>query len=113
MADPKTNADPKAAMAAAVEAADNFKGEVIDVEFDGYKFQADSALLDDVEIVDLIERIESGKSLKAVVEFLTYLIGKDGYEKMKQFFVERDGRFKLTKLSRVYYAIFEKFDPKG
>lgn len=106
------NKDPKQAMADAVAAADNFKGEKLDIEYDGYKFVVDSALLDDVEIVDLIERIEAGKSLKATVEFLYYLIGKDGYEQMKAYFVKRDGRFKLTKLTRVYYAIFEKFDPK-
>lgn len=110
--DAPKNEDPKAAMAAAVEAAEQFKGERLDVEYDGYKFVVDSALLDDVEIVDLIERIESGKSLKATVEFLNYLIGKDGYEKMKAYFVQRDGRFKLTALTRIYYAIFEKFDPK-
>lgn len=110
--DTEENKDPKQAMADAVAAADNFKGEKLDIEYDGYKFTVDSALLDDVEIVDLIERIEAGKSLKATVEFLYYLIGKDGYEQMKAFFVKRDGRFKLTKLTRIYYAIFEKFDPK-
>lgn len=110
---PTENKDPKAAMAAAVEAAENFKGEQTEIEFDGYKFTVDTAMLDDVEIVDLIERIEAGKSLKATVEFLHYLIGVDGYEKMKAFFVKRDGRFKLTALTRIYYAIFEKFDPKG
>lgn len=103
---------PKQAMAEAVEAAENFKGEKLEIDYDGYQFTVDSALLDDVEIVDLIERIEAGKSLKATVEFLYYLIGKDGYEKMKAHFVKRDGRFKLTKLTRIYYAIFEKFDPK-
>lgn len=112
MATDTPNEDPKAAMEAAVKAADEFKGEKLDIEYDGYKFVVDSALLDDVEIVDLIERIEAGKSLKATVEFLHYLIGKQGYEDMKAFFVKRDGRFKLTKLTRVYYAIFEKFDPK-
>lgn len=115
MADPQANEPTETAresMAKAVEAAENFKGEKLDIEYDGYKFTVDSALLDDVEIVDLIERIEAGKSLKATVEFLYYLIGQDGYEKMKAFFVKRDGRFKLTKLTRIYYAIFEKFDPK-
>lgn len=112
MADPKTNADAKAEMQAAVEAADNFKGERLDVEYDGYKFVVDTGLLDDVGIVDLIDRIERGKSLKAVVEFLHYLVGNEGYEQMEAYFVKKDGRFKLTKLSRVYYAIFEQFDPK-
>lgn len=112
MADPTNKTTAKEDMAAAVEAADNFKGEKLDVEFDGYKFTVDTGLLDDVGIVDLIDRIETGKSLKAVVEFLHYLVGEDGYKEMEAFFVKRDGRFKLTKLSRVYYAIFEKFDPK-
>lgn len=108
-----TSADAKQQMADAVAAAEQFKGEKTEVEYDGYTFEVDTAMLDDVKIVDLIERIEAGKSLKATVEFLHYLIGKDGYEKMEQFFVKRDGRFKLTVLTRIYYAIFEKFDPKG
>jgi hypothetical protein len=99
------------ALAAAKNA--KFEGEKIEIDYEGYKFTVDTDLLDNVEIVDLIERIEGGKSLKAVVEFLYYLIGKDGYEKMQAYFVEKEGRFKLTRLSRVYYAIFEKFDPKG
>ena len=107
------NKDPKQAMADAVAAAENFKGEKTEVTYDGYTFEVDTAMLDDVEIVDLIERIEAGKSLKATVEFLHYLIGVDGYEKMKAFYIKRDGRFKLTVLTRIYYAIFEKFDPKG
>jgi hypothetical protein len=112
MAD-NTAAQPKEDVAAAIQAAEDFKGEVIDVEYDGYNFQVNTALLDDVDIIPLIERIEEKHSLSATVEFLHYLIGKDGFDKMKAFFVKRDGRFKMSKMARIYYVIFEKFDPKG
>lgn len=109
----KTAAAPRENIAAAIQTAEDFKGEQIDIEFDGYKFKVDTALLDDVDIIPLIESIEVKHSLSATVEFLHYLIGKDGYNEMKAFFVNRDGRFKMSKMARVYYVIFEKFDPKG
>lgn len=86
--------------------------ELKSIEFDGYKFDVNLDLIDDVEAIDMLDQIENKQNLKAIVEFLKYLVGADGYEKMKAFFVERDGRFRLTKLSGVYKAIFENFDPK-
>ncbi len=97
-----TNQDPK-----------EFKGEIKDVNFDGYEFQVDTNVLDDVEIVELIDLIENKQNLKAIVDFLIYLLGEDGYKSMKEYFVKKDGRFKLSSLSKIYQAIFENFDPKG
>lgn len=91
----------------------DFKGEIKTVTFDGYKFDVNTDLMDDVEVVDLVDKIENNKNLKAIVEFLHYLIGDDGYASMKNYFVKKDGRFKLTTLSKIYIAIFENFDPKG
>ena len=105
--------DKGGALAEALAASAEFKGTQTEVDFEGYKFMVNTDLLDDVEIVDLIERIEAGKSLKAIIEFLDYLIGHQEYIKMKDYFVAKEGRFKLTKLTALYQAIFAKFDPKG
>lgn len=92
--------------------APEFKPEIREVEIDGYKFQVNTDFVDDVEIVDMIDEIENKKNLKAIVEFLKYLIGDAGYENIKSFYVKKDGRFRLTKLTEVYQAIFENLDPK-
>jgi hypothetical protein len=79
----------------------------------GYEFTFDTDKIDDVEILDTIDAIENQKKLKEIITFLQYLIGADGYEKLKAYFVNKDGKFKLSKLFEVYQAIFEQFDPKG
>lgn len=84
-----------------------------DVTVDGYTFQIDTDRIDDVEILDTIDAIENQKKLKEIITFLEYLVGVDGYAKLKEYFVVKDGKFKLSKLFQVYQSIFEKFDPKG
>lgn len=83
------------------------------IELDGYSFVIDTERIDDVEILDTIDAIENQKKLKEIITFLEFLIGVDGYAKLKAYYVEKDGKFKLSKLFEVYQAIFEKFDPKG
>lgn len=101
---------------------------VKDIEVDGYKFQADLDLLDDVEAFEIIDRIENKGQVAAIVPLLTFLIGAPEYEKMKAHFAEQDakahaekapedkaykGRFRISKLNDVYVAIIAKYDPKG
>ena len=83
-----------------------------ELEIDGYKFTVDTDLLDDVEAFELIDRIENKKQVTAIVPLLTFLIGAPGYEKMKAHYVKTEGRFRVTKLSKVYELIIENFDPK-
>lgn len=80
---------------------------------DGYTFTIDTDRIDDVEILDTVDAIENQKQLKEIITFLKFLVGDDGYEALKAYFVEKDGKFKLSKLFEVYTAIFENFDPKG
>lgn len=89
------------------------KNTIQEVTIDGYSFSVDTDRIDDVEILDTIDAIENQKKLKEIITFLQYLIGVDGYTSLKDYFVNKDGRFKLSKLFSVYQAIFEKFDPKG
>lgn len=99
-----------------------------ELEVDGYKFQADLDLLDDVEAFEIIDRIENKGQVAAIVNLLHFLIGKPEYEKMKQAFAKMDaeahakehpedkaynGRFRISKLNDVYLAIIEKYNPKG
>lgn len=89
------------------------ENKVRDIEFDGYKFQLDEELLDDVELLEFIDGIENGEKPALIITLLEKLIGKDGYQEMKAYFVKKDGRFKMSKLMEIYQAIFENFDPKG
>jgi nicotinic acid mononucleotide adenylyltransferase len=89
------------------------KSTIQEVNIDGYSFKIDTDRIDDVEILDTIDAIENQKKLKEIITFLEFLIGKDGYNSLKDYFVKKDGKFKLSKLFEVYQAIFEKFDPKG
>jgi len=83
-----------------------------ELEFEGYKFTVDTDLIDDVEALEIIDRIENKGQIAAVVPFLSFLIGKDGYEQMKAHFVKTEGKFRATKLAEVYKIIINNFDPK-
>ena len=91
----------------------DFKPEVKEFDFYGYKVKVDTAVLDDVELLDMIDQIENDHRLKMIIPFMEFLVGKDEYEKIKAYFIEKDGRFKLTVLTELYYAIFDNFNPKS
>lgn len=97
---------------------------VKDIEVAGYKFTVDTDKLDDVDSLEFIERIENKGQTAAVLPLLKHIISDAEYEKMKAAFTEMDRkehadvkdyrpRFRIEKLSDVYMAIVEKFDPKG
>lgn len=87
---------------------DNIK----ELEIEGYKFKVDTDLLDDVEAFEHIDRIENKNQVTAIVPLMEFLIGKEGFEKMKAHFVKKDGKFRVTKLTKVYQVIIDNFDPK-
>lgn len=89
------------------------KSTVKELEIDGYKFTVDTDLLDNVEAFELIDRIENKGQVVAIVPLLTFLIGDAGYEEMKAHFVRTEGKFRVTKLSKVYEVIVKNFDPKA
>lgn len=93
--------------------AAEYKPEYRDVTFDGYTFKLDDNLLDDVEVLEMIDAVESQNQPGAVIRLLKKIIHDDGYDEMKAYFVKKDGRFKMTKMMKIYEAIFAGFDPKG
>lgn len=95
-----------------------------EIELEGYKFMVDTDLLDDVEAFEYIDRIENKGQVAGIVPLLRFLIGDKGYEDMKDHFAAKDaeehkevegykGRFRISKLSKVYETIIANFDPKG
>lgn len=83
-----------------------------EIEFEGYKFKADTDLLDDVEAFEIINRIENENKITEVVPLLHFLIGEEEYEKMKAHFVKKEGRLRVSKLTKLYEVIIENFNPK-
>lgn len=98
---------------AAATTPDQDKKELRDVEFQGYKFKVNDEALDDVELLEMVDAIENENRTGVIISLLRNIVGEDGYKAMKAYFVEKDGRFKMTTLMKVYEAIFEGFDPKG
>jgi hypothetical protein len=99
------------------------KPTIKELEYEGVKFTVNTDLLDDVEAFELIDRIENKKQVAAIVPLLQFLIGEDGYNKLKTDFTAADakehageegykGRFRVSKLSKIYEVIIENFDPK-
>ena len=97
---------------------------VKEIDVKGYKFMVDTDLLDDVDSLEFIERIEHKGQTAVVLPLLKHIMGDEEFEKLKAHFVTADGeahkdkegykpRMRIEVLSDVYLAIIEKFDPKG
>lgn len=104
-----------------------------ELSLDGYKFNVDTDLLDDVEAFEYIDKIENKGQVGAIVPLITFMIGEQGLEDMKAHFTQKDaeehaaklkadgkpadkdykGRFRVSKLMKVYEVIVSEFDPKG
>lgn len=97
---------------------------VKEIDVKGYKFMVDTDLLDDVDSLEFIERIEHKGQTAVVLPLLKHIMGLEEFEKLKAHFIAADGedhkgkegykpRMRIEVLSDVYLAIIEKFDPKG
>lgn len=96
---------------------------VKEIEVKGYKFTVDTDLIDDVDTLDYIERLENKGQTAAVLPLLKHILGDGEFEKMQTYFTEQDAkehegkkgykpRMRMGILNDVYLAIIEKFDPK-
>lgn len=97
---------------------------VKEIDVKGYKFNVDTDLLDDVDSLEFIERIESKGQTAVVLPLLKHILGNEEFEKLKAHFIAEDAkehegkegykpRMRIEVLSDTYLAIIEKFDPKG
>lgn len=87
------------------------ENDIKTVEIDGYKLEFDQNNLDDVEVFELINDIEEGEVQKTV-KLLKLLLGENEYNKVKDYFVNKYGRFSINKLTEVYTTIFQGANPK-
>ncbi len=115
-------------MAEATEQQEGLK----DVEAFGYKFTINPDLLDDVEAFALLDRIENKGQTAGIVELVKYMVGDKVLADMKQYFSKQDadqhaaelkeagkpadpdyqGRFRVSKLIKIYEVIVGNYDPK-
>lgn len=97
---------------------------VKEIDVRGYKFNVDTDLLDDVDSLDFIERIENKGQVAVVLPLLKHIMGAAEFEKLKAHFIAEDGkahegkegykaRMRVEVLNDTYMAIIAKFDPKG
>lgn len=96
---------------------------VKEIDVRGYKFNVDTDMLDDVDSLEFIERIENKGQVAVVLPLLKHIMGADEFEKLKAHFVAEDAkahegkegykpRMRIEILNDAYLAIIEKFDPK-
>ena len=115
------------------DATDQKNDGLKEVEAFGFKFTINPDLLDDVEAFELIDRIENKGQSAGIVELVKYMIGEKGLNDMKAHFRDEDaklhaeqlkadgkpadpdykGRFRVSKLLKVYEVIVANYDPKG
>lgn len=95
-----------------------------EIEVEGYKFNVDTDLLDDIETLDFIDRIENKGQTAAILPLLKFIMGDEAFEEMKANYIKRDAedhkdvknykpRMRMSKINDIYLAIIEKFDPKS
>lgn len=97
---------------------------VKEIEVKGYKFNVDTDLLDDVESLEFIERIENKGQVAVVLPLLKHIMGEPEFEKLKAHFIAEDAkehegkpdykpRMRIGVLNDAYIAIIDNFDPKA
>lgn len=82
-----------------------------DIEFEGFKFKFNPDVLDDMEFLELSERVEKG-DLLAYPSLVKILLGEETYDKAKAYFTEKYGRFTATKSGELFNKTLATVDPK-
>lgn len=86
------------------------KPNIEHIEFEGYEFDVDMDNFDDVEFFTLSD--EAMTRPAKLIDITKLVLGQDGYEKLKAYFVKKDGKLTMSKLSDIYSKILKIEDPK-
>lgn len=86
------------------------KKDIKHIEFEGYEFDVDMDNFDDVDFFTLSD--EATTNVSKLIPITKLVLGEDGYEKLKAYFVKKDGKLGMNKLSLIYAKILEIEDPK-
>lgn len=61
----------------------------------GFEFEIDEEVLDDWELLELLQEIDDG-SIGKLSKAMVLMLGKEQYEKLKNFIKARDGKIKAS-----------------
>ena len=64
---------------------------VKEIDVKGYKFMVDTDLLDDVDSLEFIDRIENKGHTAVVLPLLKHIMGQADFDKLKAHFITADG----------------------
>lgn len=81
------------------------------LEFEGFKFKIDTSAVDDMEFLELSEKVSSG-GIEFYPKLVRKLLGDDTYESAKAYFADKYGKFSATKCSQLFSKAIEQADPK-
>lgn len=70
----------------------------------GFKFEIDKDVLDDWELLELLEKIDSG-DVSVMPKAITFLLGDRQYQNLKKFIKKRDGKIKITTMVEEFNQI--------
>lgn len=87
------------------------KKDIRHIEYQGYKADVDMDVLDDVRFLELTDEVM--KSDTGLIPLMRFVFGEDGYEKMKAYFVKKEGRLKISTLGEIYGQLFNQVPPKA
>ena len=81
------------------------------VEYEGYSFELDMDVFDDVRFFEMADELEKKPSLN--IELAKMGMGEDGYKKFEAYFKKKDGgRLKMSRVMNLVAKMFEQTDPK-
>lgn len=84
------------------------------INFDGYSLTIPSEdVLDNADIFDLLDDIQNGgeNNLK-LIKLLKALLGQEEYDKLRNYFVKKDGKFSASNAGEICGKVLESFSPK-
>lgn len=81
------------------------------IEYDGYKFDLDMEVFDDVRFFEIADELETKPILN--IELAKMGMGEKNYQKFEEFFKKKDnGRLKMSRVMGVVAKMFEETGPK-
>ena len=72
----------------------------------GFKFELEETALDNWELIESLQKVDTGHS-GYIVDSAKLLLGKNQYEDLKTFLKEKDGMIKATTMYEEISSIFE------
>lgn len=77
---------------------------------DGLKVKASDDFMDDVETLEVMDRMASDPS--AIIPFVKRVLGEEQYQAVKQHYVKKNGRMRISDLNAVIDKVASEF-PKA